>query len=75
MVHLSNSYGDAVKAGSVRIEDPIILAIDTSGCIDAGIEIGKAAKTVYLCDQVPSEFLSVADAPEEEDGDEEDPEE
>jgi len=67
LVHLSRSYKDAVKAGSVREDgDPIILAIDTVGCIDAGIEIGRAAKTVFLCDQVPSDFISVA---EEEDGD------
>ncbi|MDR3283044.1 MAG: RNA 2'-phosphotransferase [Candidatus Methanoplasma sp.] len=70
MVHLSATYRDAFKAGSVRIEDPIILAVDTVGCIDAGIEIGKAARTVYLCDQVPSDFLSVA----EDEGDIEDPE-
>ncbi|MDR1404055.1 MAG: RNA 2'-phosphotransferase [Candidatus Methanoplasma sp.] len=74
MVHLSLSYEDAVKAGSARIDDPVILAIDTVGCIDAGIEIGRAAKTVYLCDQVPSEFLSVADVPDRE-GEEESPEE
>jgi putative RNA 2'-phosphotransferase len=67
MVHLSRSYNDAVRAGSVRNDDPIILAIDTVGCIDAGIEIGKAAKTVYLCDQVPSEFLYVAEPEDEED--------
>jgi putative RNA 2'-phosphotransferase len=69
MVHLSRSYKDALRAGSVRVDDPVILAVDTVGCIDAGIEIGKAAKTVYLCDQVPSEFLSVAE-PEEEDDEE-----
>jgi putative RNA 2'-phosphotransferase len=69
MVHLSRSFADAVKAGTVREDDPIILVIDTVGCIDAGIEIGKAAKTVYLCDQVPSEFLQIADAAEWDDGD------
>ncbi|MCL2031786.1 MAG: RNA 2'-phosphotransferase [Methanomassiliicoccaceae archaeon] len=69
MVHLSRSYSDAVKAGSVRVPDPVILAIDTVGCIDAGIEIGKAAKTVYLCDQVPPEFLDVAESDDWEDDD------
>jgi len=71
LVHLSRSFKDAVKAGSMRLDEPIILAIDTVGCIDAGIEIGRAAKTVFLCDQVPSEFISVV----EEDEDEEDQEE
>ena len=71
LVHLSRSFKDAVKAGSMRLDEPIILAIDTVGCIDAGIEIGRAAKTVFLCDQVPSEFISVV----EEDEGEEDQEE
>lgn len=67
MVHLSRSYKDALRAGSVRVDDPIILGVDTVGCIDAGIEIGKAAKTVYLCDQVPSEFLYIVEDEELED--------
>ena len=61
MVHLSLTFKDAVKAGAARTDDPIILAIDTPGCIDAGIEIGKAARTVFLCDQVPSEFLCIVE--------------
>ena len=75
MVHLSLSYRDAVKAGLVRSDDPVILAIDTVGCIDAGIEIGKAAKTVFLCDQVPPEFIYVAENDDEEDEEEENYEE
>ena len=76
MVHLSRSYKDAVKAGSVREEEPIILSIDTVGCIDAGIEIGRAAKTVFLCDQVPSEFIYVSEKEEEEESfEDEDPDE
>ena len=75
MVHLSLSYRDAVKAGSVREDgDPIILVIDTVGCIDAGIEIGRAAKTVFLCDQVPSDFIRVADEEDEDDFDEDEEE-
>ncbi|MCL2509503.1 MAG: RNA 2'-phosphotransferase [Methanomassiliicoccaceae archaeon] len=73
MVHLSRTYKDAVKAGSVREDGaPIILAIDTVGCIDAGIEIGRAAKTVFLCDQVPSEFIEISDEEPEDEEDEED---
>jgi len=72
MVHLSRTYKDAVRAGSVREEEHVILAIDTVGCIDAGIEIGRAAKTVFLCDQVPSEFLAIAEPEEDEIDDEED---
>jgi len=75
MVHLSFSFRDATKVASARGEESIvILAIDTVGCIDAGIEISKAAKTVFLCDQVPSEFLFVAEAGSEEDYEDDDSE-
>ncbi|MCL2318318.1 MAG: RNA 2'-phosphotransferase, partial [Methanomassiliicoccaceae archaeon] len=66
MVHLSRTYKDAVRAGSVREDEHVILEIDTVGCIDAGIEIGRAAKTVFLCDQVPSEFIVLAEPEEDE---------
>ena len=59
MVHLSLSYDDAYRAGTVRVDDPIILAIDTDACFDAGYDIGKAAKTVFLCKQVPPECLRI----------------
>lgn len=61
MVHLSRSYKDAVRAGSVRMEDPVILRIDTAGCEEAGISIGRAAKTVFLCNMVPPEYIEVVE--------------
>jgi putative RNA 2'-phosphotransferase len=61
MVHLSLTYDDAHSAGSVRVEDPVILAIDTVATVEAGFEIGRAGKTVFLCRQVPPECLSVAE--------------
>jgi putative RNA 2'-phosphotransferase len=60
MVHLSLTYNDAFRAGSVRVEDPVILAIDTVSCIDRGFSICRAAKTVFLCRQVPAECLRMA---------------
>lgn len=69
MVHLSKTYWDAVRVGTIRTEDPIILEIDVVSCEDAGIRIGRAAKTVFLCDSVPPEFLTIV---EEEDIEEED---
>jgi putative RNA 2'-phosphotransferase len=77
MVHLSKTYWDAVRVGTIRTEDPIILEIDVVGCEDAGIRIGRAAKTVFLCDNVPPEFLTVVeeeDIEEEDDYEEEDDE-
>ncbi len=61
MVHLSRSYRDALRAGSVRTEDPVILVIDTGVCMDLGSDIGRAARTVYLCKSVPSDAIDIAD--------------
>ncbi len=60
MVHLSKTYEDAFSAGSVRVDDPVILAVDTVKARADGIEIGRAARTVYLCKQIPPEYLSVS---------------
>lgn len=59
MVHLSLTYQDAFNAGSVRVEQPVILEIDVNACFDSGYDIGKAAKTVFLCKHVPPECLSI----------------
>ena len=56
-VHLSKTAEDARAAGSVRHPEPVILAIDTRAARDDGLVIMKAAKTVYLADQVPPKFL------------------
>ncbi|NLI73500.1 MAG: RNA 2'-phosphotransferase [Euryarchaeota archaeon] len=64
MVHLSKTYADAFSAGRVRTDTPIILEIDTKRAIESGITIQKAAKTVYLTDEVPAEFLSRAEEQE-----------
>lgn len=64
LVHLSKTYADAVKAGQVRTEEPIILAIDTVGLIASGVEVQRAARTVYLAREVPAEFLRKAEEEE-----------
>ena len=71
MVHLSRPFSDAMSAGLVHTEDPIILGIDTDICMDQGSDIGKAARTVYLCRSVPPEAIFVAD-PDEYESEEED---
>jgi len=60
MVHLSLTYDDAYSAGSVRVDDPVILAVDTILCSDEGYEIGRAGKTVFLCKQVPPQCMKIA---------------
>lgn len=64
LVHLSKTYSDAFNAGKVRTEAPIILEVDTRAAIDAGYEIQRAARTVYLIKEVPAEFLHRAEEQE-----------
>ena len=61
MVHLSLTYRDAFRAGAVRVDDPVVLAVDADRCMDMGFGIAKAARTVFLCKNVPPEAISVAD--------------
>lgn len=65
MVHLSKTYADAMRAGAVRTDDPVIIEVDVQACAAAGFPVGKAARTVYLCDRAPPEALSVAEPPED----------
>ncbi|MFQ6060764.1 MAG: RNA 2'-phosphotransferase [Thermoplasmata archaeon] len=60
MVHLSHSYEDAMEAGRVRTDDPVILEVDTEKAREMGIVIKKAGKTVYITKETPPECLSKA---------------
>ncbi|AGI47218.1 RNA:NAD 2'-phosphotransferase [Thermoplasmatales archaeon BRNA1] len=64
MVHLSATYRDAVNAGRAHLDDPLILEVDTEACAEAGHPIGRAAKTVYLCDMVPADCVYEAEPPD-----------
>lgn len=59
MVHLSLSFDDAFRAGLVHEEEPVILAVDVNKCFEEGYDIGKAAKTVFLCKMVPADCLRI----------------
>jgi len=58
MVHLSKGIGDAVNAGRVRTENPVILEIDSKEAAADGIIIQKAGRTVYLTTDVPPKYLT-----------------
>lgn len=64
-LHLSADYESAYSAGSVRIEDPIILEIDAKAAMMNGLDIRKAGTTVYVSEDVGAEFLSEAEEPED----------
>ena len=56
-VHLSKTVGDAVNAGRVRTEAPVILEVDVSLATEDGIVIQKAGKTVYLAEEIAPKYL------------------
>ncbi|MBI2076975.1 MAG: RNA 2'-phosphotransferase [Euryarchaeota archaeon] len=60
-IHLSGTLEKAVQAGRVKIESPIILAIDAGTATKDGLKIKRAAKTVYIADAVPSKYLKKLD--------------
>lgn len=64
MVHLSLTYNDAYRAGFVRVDNPVILEIDCNRCFDEGYDIGRAAKTVFLCKSVPADCLRICNEEE-----------
>lgn len=65
LVHLSRTYKDAVVAGSVRTESPVILEVDAKKAVEDGIVIQRAGKTVFLVEEVPACYLKRAEATEE----------
>lgn len=69
-VHLSKAYDDAMNAGKVRTQDPVILEIDAAAAQSAGVVIQRAGKTVYLTDEVPPEFIHRAEVLDEQVNDE-----
>ncbi len=71
MVHLSLTYRDAYRAGSVRTDDPVILMIDTGVCMELGSDIGRVARTIYLCRSVPADAIDIADPEDWDTGEEE----
>jgi len=62
MVHLSRTYWDAFEAGSHQENPkPLVLRIDSDSAQDNGIIIQRAGKTVFTVEEIPSDFISVAD--------------
>ena len=60
-MHLSSTYTKAKVAGSHRVENPVVLDIDTQGAIESGAPIMRACDSVYLTKEVPADFVSRAD--------------
>jgi len=65
MVHLSKTYQDAMNAGKVRVEDPVILEVNAKRAVDEGVVIQRAGRTVFLVQDISSQYLKRAPTPEE----------
>lgn len=63
-LHLSGSYDSAYSAGSVHIEDPIVLEVDAAAAQAGGAEIRRAGKAVYIAEDIDSAFLKQAQEPD-----------
>jgi putative RNA 2'-phosphotransferase len=56
-VHLSRTIANAMEAGHVRHSRPAIIEIDTTRAIADGNTIWRAGKTVFLCEEMPADYL------------------
>ena len=56
-VHLSKTIGDAVNAGRVRTDSPVILEVDVTQATEDDVVIQKAGKTVYLAEEIGPQYL------------------
>ncbi len=60
-VHLSKTYEDAYIAGRHRVDEPVILEINAKEAIQNGYPIYVAARTVFISNEIPPEFIRVAE--------------
>jgi putative RNA 2'-phosphotransferase len=56
-VHLSRTIANAMEAGHVRHSRPAIIEVDTTRAIADGNTIWRAGKTVFLCEEMPADYL------------------
>ena len=60
-VHLSGTTEQALNAGYVRSNNPIIVEIDAENAIKDGYVIKRANKYIYLCDEVDPKYIKRID--------------
>lgn len=56
-VHLSRTIANAMEAGHVRHSRPAIIEVDTNRAIADGNTIWRAGTTVFLCEEMPADYL------------------
>ena len=60
-VHLAATLRDAHAVGRRHAKAPVVLAIDTGAAIRARCAFLSTASTVWLCDAIPPDVISVLD--------------
>lgn len=64
-LHLSGSYESAFSAGSVHIDEPIVLEVDAAAATAGGADIRRAGKAVFVAEDIDAAFLKQAEEPED----------
>lgn len=72
-VHLSGTRKKALEAGRIRVETPVILAIDAKQALKDGVAIRKAGTDVYIADSIDACYVSRSDESVEEETDSDEP--
>jgi putative RNA 2'-phosphotransferase len=60
-VHLSINTDTAIAVGRRKSSDPVILCVDVAGAHAAGAVFYEADEMVWLADQIPPNFIKIAD--------------
>lgn len=60
-VHLSRTKKDAEIAGKFRVDNPVIIQIDSKKATGDDVVIKKAGKTVFIVEELAPEYLSKAE--------------
>jgi len=60
-IHLSGTQEQAVAAGKVSTEEPVVLKVNAKKAIKDGVIIQKAGKVLYVAKEIPKKYLSIVD--------------
>ena len=61
-VHLSTSEQKALEVASIHSDDPVLIIIDASGAQNEGVAMLSATETIVLSEEIPPQYLRLAEA-------------
>ena len=59
LIHLSTTLEQAISAGRVHTDDPIILTIDVRKAMNDGVIIKKASPYICIAKEIPPKYISI----------------